>query len=101
MSGRGVGVELSPIARFSLALGAILVATAAALSIGTTSLVSRYVVDETTSFTQDAVASHFGTVFSDDVFQRRLGAQEEDELTEYVTFFSPSGGTWTGMWIVR
>ena len=77
---------LSPVARFSLALGAILIATAVALSVGTAYLVSRYVVDQTTTFTQDAVASHFGTVFSDDVFKRKLNEEEEDTLTQYVTF---------------
>jgi putative nucleotidyltransferase with HDIG domain len=77
---------LSPVARFGVALGAVLAATAIALSAGTAYLVSRYVVDETSSFTQDAVASHFGTVFSDDVFQRGLTTAEEDELTQFVTF---------------
>jgi putative nucleotidyltransferase with HDIG domain len=91
-TGKGVrtvgrdGVFGSPVARFSLALGAVLAATALALSAGAAYLVSRYVADETTSFTQDAVASHFGTVFSDDVFQRRLNATEEAQLTQYVTF---------------
>src|SRR5258706_8194040 len=80
------GVFGSPVARFSLALGAVLAATALALSAGAAYLISRYVADETTSFTQDAVASHFGTVFSDDVFQRRLNATEESQLTQYVTF---------------
>ena len=78
--------RLSPVARFSFALGAVLAATAIALSAGTAYLVSRYVADETSSFTQDAVASHFGTVFSDDVFQRGLTEAEEDELTQFVTF---------------
>ena len=77
---------LSPVARFSLALGAVLAATAIALAAGTAYLVSRYVADETSSFTQSAVASHFGTVFSDDVFQRGLTEAEEDELTQFVTF---------------
>jgi putative nucleotidyltransferase with HDIG domain len=77
---------LSPVARFGIALGAVLAATAIALSAGTAYLVSRYVVDETSSFTQDAVASHFGTVFSDDVFQRGLTTAEKDELTQFVTF---------------
>ena len=77
---------LSPVARFSLALGVILAATAIALSAGTAYLMSRYVVDETSSFTQEAVASHFGTVFSDDVFKRGLTEAEEDELTQFVTF---------------
>jgi putative nucleotidyltransferase with HDIG domain len=77
---------LSPVARFSIALGAVLAATAVALSAGSAFLISRYVADETTSFTQDAVASHFGTVFSDDVFQRRLNESESQQLTQYVTF---------------
>ena len=77
---------LSPVARFSIALGAVLAATAIALSAGTAYLVSRYVADETSAFTQDAVASHFGTVFSDDVFQRGLTEAEEAELTQFVTF---------------
>lgn len=78
--------RFGPVARFSLALGAVLAATAIALSAGTAYLLSRYVVDETSSFTQNAVASHFGTVFSDDVFQRGLTAAEEAELTQFVTF---------------
>src|SRR6185503_7647274 len=77
---------LSPVARFSIALGAILLLTAIALSAGSAYLFSRYVADETTKFTQDAVASHFGTVFEDDVFQRGLSTEEVAELTEYVTF---------------
>lgn len=48
--------RFSPVARFSLALGAVLAATAIALSAGTAYLLSRYVVDETSSFTQNAVA---------------------------------------------
>ena len=77
---------LSPVARFSLALGAVLAATAIALSAGTAYLVSRYVADETSSFTKDAVASHFGTVFDGDVFQGRLTDAEQKDLTQYVTF---------------
>ena len=80
------GEGLSPVARFSIALGAVLAATALVLSISSAYLVSRYVADETTSFTQDAVASHFGTVFSDDVFQRGLAKDEIDQLTTFVTF---------------
>jgi len=86
MTGLGVGVGLSPVARFSLALAAVLAATTVVLSIGTSLLVSRYVADETTSFTQQAVASHFGTVFSDDVFQRGLTSDELRTLTRDVTF---------------
>ena len=77
---------LSPVARFSLALGAVLAATAIVLSVGTATLISRYVADETTSFTQEAVASHFGTVFSDDVFSRGLSPDELKQLTTFVTF---------------
>jgi putative nucleotidyltransferase with HDIG domain len=80
------GVLGRPVARFSLALGAILVATAVVLSAGAAYLVSRYVADETTTFTQEAVASHFGTVFSDDVFQRRLNETEQQTLTRNVAF---------------
>ena len=77
---------LGPVARFSIALGAVLAATALVLSVGSAYLISRYVADETTSFTQDAVASHFGTVFSDDVFQRGMSDKEIDQLTQFVTF---------------
>jgi len=77
---------LSPVARFSIALGAVLVATALVLSVGSAYLISRYVADETTSFTQSAVASHFGTVFSDDVFQKPMSDKDLDQLTQFVTF---------------
>jgi len=77
---------ISPVARFSLALAAVLVVTALVLGAGTAYLIGRYVDDETTAFTQDAVASHFGAVFSDDVFQRGLTADERQELLEAVTF---------------
>ncbi len=86
MDGLGAGVGLSPVARFSLALGAVLAATAIALSAGTAYLISRYVADETSTFTQEAVGSHFGTVFSDEVFQRGLSTAEQDRLTSFVTF---------------
>ena len=81
--GRG---GMSPVARFSLALAAVLAATALLLATGTAYLLGRYVVDETTSFTQAAVASHFGTVFDDDVFQRGLTADEQLELRRDVSF---------------
>jgi putative nucleotidyltransferase with HDIG domain len=81
--GRG---GLSPMARFSLALGAVLAVTALVLATGTGYLVGRYVQDETTAFTQAAVASHFGTVFEDDVFQRGLTADEHQELRRDVSF---------------
>jgi len=81
--GRG---GMSPVARFSLALAGVLTVTALILGAGTGYLVGRYVDDETTSFTQDAVASHFGSVFSDDVFERGLSADERQQLLTVVTF---------------
>ncbi|MGH2490759.1 MAG: HD-GYP domain-containing protein, partial [Candidatus Limnocylindria bacterium] len=81
--GRG---GLSPVARFSLALGAVLAVTALVLATGTGYLVARYVQDETTAFTQAAVASHFGTVFEDDVFERGLSSDEQQELRRDVSF---------------
>jgi len=77
---------MSPVARFSLALAAVLAATALVLGAGTAYLIGRYVDDETTAFTQDAVASHFGSVFSDDVFQRGLTSDERQDLLTVVTF---------------
>ena len=77
---------MSPVARFSLALAAVLAVTALVLGAGTAYLIGRYVDDETTAFTQDAVASHFGSVFSDDVFQRGLTSDERQELLTVVTF---------------
>ena len=71
---------MSPVARFSLALAAVLAATALVLGAGTAYLIGRYVDDETTAFTQDAVASHFGSVFSDDVFQRVARALRDTDL---------------------
>jgi putative nucleotidyltransferase with HDIG domain len=81
--GRG---GMSPVARFSLALAAVLAVTAVVLGTGTAYLVGRYVDDETTAFTQVAVASHFGSVFSDDVFERGLSADERQMLMTVVTF---------------
>jgi putative nucleotidyltransferase with HDIG domain len=81
--GRG---GMSPVARFSLALATVLGATALVLAAGTGYLMARYVQDETTTFTQAAVASHFGTVFEDDVFLRGLTADEQQELRRDVSF---------------
>ena len=81
--GRG---GMSPVARFSLALAAVLGVTALVLAAGTGYLMARYVQDETTAFTQAAVASHFGTVFEDDVFLRGLTAEEQQELRRDVSF---------------
>ena len=81
--GRG---GLSPVARFSLALAAVLAVTALVLAAGSGYLMARYVQDETTAFTQAAVASHFGTVFEDDVFQRGLTDEDQKELRRDVSF---------------
>jgi putative nucleotidyltransferase with HDIG domain len=81
--GRG---GMSPVARFSLALAGVLAVTALVMGGGTAYLVGRYVDDETTTFTQNAVASHFGSVFSDDVFERGLSSDERQELLTIVTF---------------
>ncbi len=81
--GRGA---MSPVARFSLALAAVLALTALVLATGTAYLVGRYVQDETTAFTQAAVASHFGTVFGDEVFERGLSSDEQRELRRDVSF---------------
>lgn len=81
--GRG---GMSPVARFSLALAAVLAVTALVLGAGTAYLVGRYVQDETTAFTQAAVASHFGTVFGDEVFERGLTTDEQQELRRDASF---------------
>jgi hypothetical protein len=78
--------DLGPVGRFSLALAGILLVTAVAVAGVTSYLLDRYVQDETTRFTRDAVASHFGPVFQEDVFQRPL-ATEERELLEIIVSF--------------
>lgn len=98
--GRG---DLSPVGRFSIALGAILLITALVVAGVSSLLLDRYVQDETSRFTNDAVASHFGPVFKEDVFKRPL-ADDERELLETTVafhfsiynvvstqFFDPSG----------
>src|SRR2546426_11141783 len=65
--GRG---DLGPVARFSIALAAILAVTALLVGVVTSFLLDRYIQDEPARFTKDAVASHFGPVFKDDVFER-------------------------------
>jgi putative nucleotidyltransferase with HDIG domain len=81
--GRG---DLGPVARFSIALAAILAVTALLVGVVTSYLLDRYVQDETARFTKDAVASHFGPVFKDDVFERPL-ATDERELLEIIVAF--------------
>src|SRR5437867_6671306 len=78
--------ELSPLARFSIALGAILAATALVLAAGTAYLIERFVDDETARSTQGAVASHFGTIFNDAVFERQLSEDERETLEGSVAF---------------
>ncbi|TME63169.1 MAG: HD domain-containing protein [Chloroflexi bacterium] len=81
--GRG---DLGPVGRFSIALGAILLVTALVVAGVSSLLLDRYVQDETARFTTDAVASHFGPVFKEDVFKRPL-ADDERELLETIVAF--------------
>ena len=86
--GRGASgsLPLGPVGRFSIALGAILLVTAVGVGGVTSYLLDRYVQDETARFTREAVASHFGPVFEEDVFQRPLGPEERDLLKIIVEF---------------
>src|SRR2546427_12101221 len=84
--GRG---DLGPVARFSIALAAILAVTALLGGVVTSYLLDRYVQDETARFTKDAVASHFGPVFKDDVLERQLTSDEREAL-ETIGAFRPS-----------
>ena len=77
---------MGPVGRFSLALGAILAVTALVVGVATTYLVGRYVDDETARFTESAVASHFGPIFTDAVFQRPLSPSEAENLEGTVVF---------------
>jgi putative nucleotidyltransferase with HDIG domain len=79
-------LPLGPVARFSIALAAILAITALVVGVATSSLLERHVQDETARFTRDAVASHFGPIFEDDVFERPLDAEEWKDLEQTVTF---------------
>src|SRR5438874_261864 len=81
--GRG---DLGPVGRFSIALAAILFVTALVVAGVSSVLLDRYVQDETSRFTSDAVASHFGPVFKEDVFKRPL-ADDERELLEAIVAF--------------
>ena len=81
--GRG---DLGPVGRFSIALGAILLVTALVVAGVSSLLLDRYVQDETARFTTDAVASHLGPVFKEDVFKRPL-ADDERELLETIVAF--------------
>jgi len=81
--GRG---DLGPVGRFSIALAAILFVTALVVAGVSSVLLDRYVQDETSRFTSDAVASHFGPVFKEDVFKRPL-ADDERELLETIVAF--------------
>ena len=77
---------LSPVARFSIALAVILAIAGITLAAGTTVLFGRYVETETARFTEDAVASHFGTLFENSVFERALTTEERDELEAQVVY---------------
>jgi putative nucleotidyltransferase with HDIG domain len=85
MGQRGIS-GWSPVAKFSAALALVLVVTAVALGGLTAFLIGRYVEDETVTFTQDAVAGHFGTVFQNSVFQRPLTEEEQQNLEQTVVF---------------
>jgi putative nucleotidyltransferase with HDIG domain len=78
--------KAGPVARFSVALAAILAVTAVVVSGATTYLIGRYVESETEAFTRDAVASHFGPIFSGDVFERPLSGAEAEGLEGTVSF---------------
>jgi putative nucleotidyltransferase with HDIG domain len=77
---------LSPVARFSIALAVILAIAGITLAAGTTVLFGRYVEGETARFTEDAVGSHFGTLFENSVFERQLTADERNELEAQVVY---------------
>ncbi len=77
---------LSPVARFSIALAVVLAVTAVVLGGVSAYLIGRYVEDETVTFTQDAVAGHFGTVFQNSIFQRPLTQAELASLEQNVVF---------------
>jgi putative nucleotidyltransferase with HDIG domain len=77
---------LGPVGRFSIALAAILLVTALVVAGVSSFLLERYVQEETSRFTSDAVASHFGPVFKEDVFKRPL-AEDERELLETIVAF--------------
>jgi putative nucleotidyltransferase with HDIG domain len=85
MGQRGIS-GWSPVARSSVALALVLVVTAVALGGLTAFLIGRYVEDETVTFTQDAVAGHFGTIFDNAVFEGNLTAADRAELKESVVF---------------
>ena len=78
--------DLGPVGRFSIALGAILLVTALVVAGVSSLLLERYVQDETSRFTADAVTSHFGPVFKEDVFKRPLAADERELLETIVAF---------------
>ena len=77
---------LSPVARFSIALAVILAVAGITLAAGTTILFGRYVETETARFTEDAVGSHFGTLFQNSVFERPLDAEERNGLEAQVVY---------------
>src|SRR5256885_14483132 len=81
--GRG---DLGPVGRFSLALAGILLITAVGIAGLTSYLLDRYVQDETTRFTREAVGSPFGPVFEGEVFHRPPATKGSDLLKIIVPF---------------
>ena len=76
---------LGPVGRFSLSLAGVLALTAVAVALATSLVIGRYVEDETVRKTGDSVASHFGTVFSEDVF-RTTSQETATKLRPIVVF---------------
>jgi putative nucleotidyltransferase with HDIG domain len=77
---------MGPVGRFSAALAAVLALTALAVALATTVVIGRYVEDETERQTSRAVASHFGTIFNEDVFKGPMSREQTDELAPIVAF---------------
>lgn len=71
---------LTPVGRFSLALGAILAVTAILLSAGSAYLIGRWVVNETARSTEQALSTHIVGLFGSDVVTRALPEAERREL---------------------
>ena len=76
----------SPVAKFSVALAVVLAVTAVTLGGLTAYLIGRYVEDDTVTFTQDAVAGHFGTVFQSSIFTHQLSETELSTLQQNAVF---------------
>src|SRR2546430_15740212 len=81
--GRG---DFGPVGRFSLALAGILLITAVGIAGLTSYLLDRYVQDETTRFTREAVGSPFGPGVEEGVFPRPLPAEGRGPFKIIVSF---------------